>query len=132
MEWNRSDALPDLRADRGRPVLSRVRHDPARTLLNNPSPSQMTGDDLVELPMTWLPPFWALALPIAASIPLGWSMSRSLDPPDDRVGRGSDALPMFLCRLLGRSERARMDWKQYAVAFLAFNTALFVISFGLL
>jgi len=30
---------------------------------------------------------------------------------------------MFLCRLLGRREPARMDWKRYAFAFLAFNAA---------
>ena len=59
-------------------------------------------------------------------------MSRSLDPPGDRAGRGLDALPMFLCRLLGRREPARMDWKRYAVALLAFNAALFVLTFGLL
>ena len=82
--------------------------------------------------MSWLHPFWAFALPIAASFPLGWSMFRSLDPPADRAGRGLDALPMFLCRLLGRREPAQMDWKQYAVAFLAFNAALFVLTFGLL
>jgi K+-transporting ATPase ATPase A chain len=82
--------------------------------------------------MPWLPPFWALAIPFAASFPLGWSMFRSLDPAPERVGRGLDALPMFLCRLLGRREPARMDWKRYAIAFLAFNAALFVITFGLL
>src|SRR3954454_7693480 len=82
--------------------------------------------------MSWLPPFWALALPIAASFPLGWSMFSSLDPAPGRPGRGLDALPMFLCRLLGRREPARMDWKRYAFAMLTFNAALFVITFGLL
>jgi K+-transporting ATPase ATPase A chain len=82
--------------------------------------------------LTWLPPFWALGVPIALSFPLGWSMFRSLDPAPDRVGRGLDALPMFLCRLLGRREPARMDWKHYAIAFLAFNAALFAITFVLL
>jgi potassium-transporting ATPase potassium-binding subunit len=82
--------------------------------------------------LAWLHPFWALGLPIALSFPIGWSMFRSLDPPADRAGRGLDALPMFLCRLLGRREPARMDWKHYAFAFLAFNAALFVITFGLL
>ena len=52
--------------------------------------------------MSWLPPFWALGLPIAASLPIGWWMARALDPPADRVGRGLDALPLFVCRLLGR------------------------------
>src|SRR5947209_11097105 len=82
--------------------------------------------------MPWLHPFWALGLPIALSFPIGWSMARSLDPPEGRAGKGLDALPMFLCRLLGRREPARMDWKRYAVAFLAYNAALFVITFGLL
>jgi K+-transporting ATPase ATPase A chain len=71
-------------------------------------------------------------VPIAASIPLGWSMFRSLDPAPERVGKGLDAIPMFLCRLLGRREPARMDWKHYCLAFLAYNAALFVITFGLL
>jgi K+-transporting ATPase ATPase A chain len=79
-----------------------------------------------------LHPWWAFALPIAASVPLGWSMFRSLDRPEETAGKGVDALPMFLCRLIGRREPARMSWKQYAFALLAFNAALFVITFGLL
>ena len=82
--------------------------------------------------MIWLPPFWALAIPIAASFPIGWSMFRSLDPAPDRVGRGLDALPMFLCRLLGRRKPEPMDWKRYAIAFLFYNAALFAITFVLL
>jgi K+-transporting ATPase ATPase A chain len=86
----------------------------------------------VEFDLAWLHPVWALSLPIALSLPLGWSMFRSLDPPADRAGRGLDALPMFLCRLIGRPKPVAMDWKRYAFAFLAFNSALFVITFGLL
>jgi len=82
--------------------------------------------------LSWLHPIWAFALPIALSFPLGLIMFRILDPPADRAGRGLDALPMFLCRLLGRREPARMDWRRYAVAMLAFNAALFVLTFGLL
>jgi len=82
--------------------------------------------------MVWLHPLWAVALPVAASLPIGWSMFRTLDVADDRVGRGLDALPMFLCRLIGTRGRARMDWKRYAATFLAFNLALFVLTFGLL
>ena len=37
--------------------------------------------------------FWAFAIPIALSFPLGWSMFRSLDRPPDVPGRGFDALP---------------------------------------
>ena len=55
-----------------------------------------------------------------------------LDPAPDRVGRGLDFLPLFLCRLLGRRKPDQMDWKRYALAFLAFNLALFVLTFGLL
>ena len=56
--------------------------------------------------LAWLHPFWALGLPIALSLPIGWWMCRYLDVPADRAGRGLDALPMFLCRLLGRREPA--------------------------
>src|SRR5262245_35623339 len=59
-------------------------------------------------------------------------MARVLDPPAGRAGRGIDVLPMTLGRLLGLREPASMDWKQYAVALLAFNVALFVLTFGLL
>ena len=82
--------------------------------------------------MSWLHPFWAFALPIAASFPLGWLMWRSLDVPEERAGRGLDALPMLLARLVGRRSPAKMDWKHYAVAMLAFNAALFVLTFALL
>src|SRR4051812_37127896 len=79
-----------------------------------------------------LHPFWALGLPIALSLPFGWSMARTLDPPDGRAGKGLDALPVAFLRLLGRREPAGMDWKRYAYAFLAFNAALFVVPFALL
>src|SRR3954464_5056389 len=77
-------------------------------------------------------PVWAVALPIAGSLPLGWWMARVLDPPPERVGKGLDAAPLALLRLLGHREPAKMDWKQYAFALLAFNAALFVLSFGIL
>ena len=82
--------------------------------------------------LAWLHPFWALGLPIALSFPIGWSMFRSLDPREDRAGRGLDAIPRFLCRLLGRRQPAQMNWKQYCIALLTFNAALFVLTFGLL
>jgi K+-transporting ATPase ATPase A chain len=86
----------------------------------------------VDLANAWLHPFWALGLPIAASFPLGWSMFRTLDRPEGQAGKGLDALPLFALRLLGGREPAKMDWKRYSFAFLAFNAALFVITFGLL
>jgi potassium-transporting ATPase potassium-binding subunit len=76
-----------------------------------------------------LPPAWALGLPIAASIPLGAWMARVLNPPADRVGRGIDAPAALLCRLFGRKAPVKMGWKAYAVAMLAFNAMLFVLSF---
>ena len=77
--------------------------------------------------LSWIHPLWALALPIAASVPIGLWMARVLDPPADRAGRGLDAVPLGLWRLLGRREPAAMDWKRYAIALLAFNVALFVL-----
>src|SRR5690242_197760 len=81
----------------------------------------------VDSTRSWLHPFWAFGLPIALSFPIGWIMARVLDVPTDRAGRGFDALPMALLRLIGRREPTRMDWKRYAVALLAFNAALFVL-----
>jgi len=82
--------------------------------------------------LSWLHPFWAFSLPIALSFPLGWLMFRALDVPHDRAGRGLDAVPMFLRRLVGRREPRRMDWKHYASSMLAFNLALFLLTFALL
>ncbi|HEY2157507.1 MAG TPA: potassium-transporting ATPase subunit KdpA [Isosphaeraceae bacterium] len=86
----------------------------------------------MESNLTWIHPIWAMALPIALSFPLGWLMFRSLDVPRERTGKGLDALPMFFARLIGRCEPARKDWRRYAFALLAFNLALFVITFALL
>ncbi len=84
--------------------------------------------------MDWLliHPLWAIGLPIAASLPLGWLMWKALDPPPDCVGRGVDAIPVGLLRLFGHREPAEMGWKRYALALLTFNVALFVLSFTVL
>ena len=84
--------------------------------------------------MDWslLHPFWAIGLPIAGSLPLGWWMARALDPAPERVGKGIDAVPMILLRLLGHREPSQMGWKRYAMAMLTFNAALFVLSFLIL
>ena len=75
--------------------------------------------------LSFLHPFWAIGLPVAGSLPLGWWMARALDPPPERIGRGLDAAPIAILRLLGHREPARMSWKQYAFALLAFNAMLF-------
>jgi K+-transporting ATPase ATPase A chain len=77
-------------------------------------------------------PFWAIGLPIAGSLPLGWWMARVLDPEPARLGKGIDAIPLGLLKLIGHRKPIEMGWKQYAYALLAFNTALFAISFGIL
>ena len=59
-------------------------------------------------------------------------MARLLDPAPERVGKGIDAVPMFLLRLFGHRRPSEMGWKRYAVALLAFNVALFVLSFAVL
>ncbi len=82
-------------------------------------------------PTSFLHPLWAFGVPIAASFPLGWMMARSLDPKEAKAGKGLDALPMFLCRLIGRKTPVKMSWKDYCIALLAFNAALFVITFTL-
>jgi K+-transporting ATPase ATPase A chain len=79
-----------------------------------------------------LHPFWAIGLPIAGSLPLGWWMARALDPAPERVGKGIDVVPMILLRALGHREPSQMGWKRYALAMLTFNAALFVLSFLIL
>ena len=73
--------------------------------------------------LSYLHPFWAILLPIAGSIPLGWWMARVLDPAPERAGRGIDAVPFALLRLVGHREPARMGWQRYAYSVLAFNAA---------
>ena len=82
--------------------------------------------------LAWLHPTWAFALPILLSIPLGRWMARSLDVPEGREGKGLDAIPAALCRLIGRGRPEPMGWRAYALAMLAFNAALFVAAFVLL
>ncbi len=77
-------------------------------------------------------PLWAIGLPIAGSLPLGWWMAKVLDPEPGRIGKGVDTVPLALLRLIGHREPMKMSWKQYAFALLAFNAALFAISFGIL
>jgi K+-transporting ATPase ATPase A chain len=87
---------------------------------------------MASLDLPLLHPFWAIGLPMAASFPLGRWMARALDPPPADRGKGIDAVPLALFKLMGRGEPARMSWKQYAFALLAFNAALFVLSFLIL
>src|SRR4051812_24189712 len=59
-------ALSDRPADSAGLDLPRVRHDPARALLND----SQTGAPAVESTLSWIHPLWALGLPIAASVPI--------------------------------------------------------------
>jgi potassium-transporting ATPase potassium-binding subunit len=77
-------------------------------------------------------PFWVIGLAVVGSFPLGYWMARMLDPKPERIGKGLDAVPLILLKLLGHREPAKMGWKQYAVALLAFNAALFVLAFAIL
>ncbi|QEH38855.1 Potassium-transporting ATPase A chain [Aquisphaera giovannonii] len=86
----------------------------------------------MEPSLAWLHPAWAFALPIVLSFPLGRLMWRTLDVPEGSEGRGLDALPAFLARLVTSRRPAEMDWRRYAAAMLAFNAALFVLTFALL
>ena len=61
--------------------------------------------------LSWLHPVWAFSIPIALSFPLGWLIWRMLDVPEAREGRGLDAVPLLLCRLIGRGTPRRSDWE---------------------
>ena len=80
----------------------------------------------------WLHASWALALPIALSVPLGWIMARTLDAGPERTGKGLDRLALWILGLIGRRQPIAMNWKRYSVSFLTYNAALFALTFGLL
>lgn len=82
--------------------------------------------------LTWIHPVWALGLPVALAIPLGFWMTRVLDPTPDREGRGLDAVATLALRLIGRARPVAMNWLEYGRAMLTFNLVLFVITFALL
>ena len=82
--------------------------------------------------LTWIHPIWAVGLPVALAIPLGLWMTRVLDPPPEREGRGLDALATLVTRAIGRGHPTPMTWLEYGRAMLAFNLALFVITFAIL
>jgi K+-transporting ATPase ATPase A chain len=84
------------------------------------------------LNLSLLHPLWVIGLSLAGSFPLGLGMARLLDPSAEKVGKGLDAIPVALLRLLGRRQPAQMNWKEYALALLAFNAALFILSFAIL
>jgi len=75
---------------------------------------------------------WAFVVPIVLALPLGWWIARVMDRPAQEYGRGIDAPPVFLCRLMGCRGADRMSWRKYAVAMLAFNAVLFCFAFLLL
>ncbi len=82
--------------------------------------------------LTWIHPIWALGLPVALAVPLGLWMTRVLDPAPDREGRGLDAAAALVLHLIGRPRSTAMNWLEYGRAMMAFNLALFVITFALL
>ncbi|MDR3634777.1 MAG: potassium-transporting ATPase subunit KdpA [Isosphaeraceae bacterium] len=86
----------------------------------------------MESTVSWVHPFWAIAIPVLMSVPLGWLMARLLDVPADREGKGIDALPMLICRLMGRRSAAQMGWKRYACALVTFSAVAWVLGFALL
>jgi potassium-transporting ATPase potassium-binding subunit len=76
--------------------------------------------------------FISLILPTLLALPIGWWLARVMDRPAALRGRGIDALPLFLCRLIGSRAEGGMPWRRYAIAMLAFNAALFVATFSIL
>ena len=86
----------------------------------------------MEMASSWIHPTWAVLLPMLLSLPFGWFMARALDVPADREGRGLDALPMFILRLMGRREPVRMDWKRYANVMLIFSAVSWMLSYAIL
>ena len=112
--------------------LPRVRDDPARALLNRP-PTQRSETVPWNRSMSWLHPFWAFAPADRGVVParLVDVSARSTRPPTAPAG-ASTPCRCSSAACSAAASRPRMDWKRYAVALLAFNAALFVLTFGLL
>src|SRR5262249_3048895 len=72
----------------------------------------------------WFLPLLILATSVAISIPLGYYIARILD--------GHYRPPRFLRWIEERVNTGPQNWKQYVVAMLLFNTAMFVVGFVLL
>src|SRR5262252_1012676 len=69
----------------------------------------------------WLLPLLLVAVTVALAVPLGYYMAAVLD------GR------VRLLRWLdSRIDTGSQDWKQYAVAMLLFNVAIFLVGFAVL
>lgn len=64
------------------------------------------------------------------SIPLGLYMGWAMEPPTGSV-RGRKWTGLFE-RVGGPFARGEQDWKSYLLAMLAFNTVMFVVTFGIL
>lgn len=65
----------------------------------------------------------------ALSWPLGSYMKWAMDPAGD-AGTGRQTLDRVFERVAGRLAREPQGWKRYAIAMLAFNAVIFVVSFA--
>ena len=83
--------------------------------------------------LAWLHPFWAFGLPIALSFPIGM-----VDVPLARsrplTARAGASMPCRCSSAVCSAAASRRRWTGSSTAFalLAFNVALFVLTFGLL
>ena len=69
----------------------------------------------------WTLPFLLLAVTILLSIPLSWYFARIMD--------GGFKAPRLLAWFEARLDSGQQDWKQYAIAMLAFTVVLFAYGY---
>ncbi|MGH7143839.1 MAG: potassium-transporting ATPase subunit KdpA [Planctomycetota bacterium] len=80
----------------------------------------------------WLQIWVYLVAVIGLAGPLGWYLARVLEGHPPAVARALQPIERGLYALCGIDPQARMDWKQYAFALLAFNLVGWVALFLLL
>lgn len=72
----------------------------------------------------WTLPILIFVLTVGLAIPLGLYMAGVFD--------GRWRIPKWLCWAEGRLDTGVQNWKQYAIAMLLFNVAIFFVGFGVL
>ncbi|MBV9122168.1 MAG: potassium-transporting ATPase subunit KdpA, partial [Planctomycetes bacterium] len=74
----------------------------------------------------WFLPILIIVITVALSIPLGFYLAWIMD------GHYRDKAPRLVLRIEALFDTGPQSWKQYILALMLLNTAMFVLGYGLL
>src|SRR5947207_638732 len=80
----------------------------------------------------WTLPLLIVGVTIALAIPVGLYMSQVFDGPYPSSPLEGGARRSWLRWLERRLDTGPQSWKQYAIALLLFNVAIFIVGFAIL